>query len=120
MLYKLDLINENAVELFADYSCVIELNDAPILTDYNGYCYIKVSVESADIILQPKINILTVNSLEISIAFNEYPSTIKAGTFEYDVLLIKKDNSHRFYAVGGKIQLLKRVTVLTTTPPAST
>lgn len=107
---KLDLKEENAVEIGADYSLTIQLCGADDLTLYQGICNIKASLDSAEILLSPTIQIVNKDTFNINIAFSNYPPTVVAGNYIYDVLFYKTDK--RFYAIEGKIQVLKRVTTV--------
>lgn len=112
VMVNLDLVNENAVEIGADYTITVELNDAPALTEYTGTCFVKVNLESSEILIQPVITVLNHNSFSLSIPFTSFSPATKAGSYVYDVLFIRANPPNRFYACGGKIQLLKRVTNL--------
>lgn len=105
---QLDLIAENAVNIGATYRTKIQLCNAPDLTLYIGTCQIRQAPASTDIILTATINILSKDLFEMVIPYGIFNTTIQAGNFVYDVLFSKTDD--RFYAIGGKIQLVKRVT----------
>lgn len=106
----IDLIGDRAVNIGASYKVQIQLCNAPDLATYTGgSCQIKSSNTSDEVILSPTINVLSKDVFEIDIPFNLFTSVVLAGTYVYDVLFSKAD--HKFYAIAGKIQLIKRVTV---------
>lgn len=109
-MITIDLINENSVEIGASYTVAYQLCNAPDLTQYAGYCQIRLNNTSTDIILTPIVNILSKDTFSIKIPYSAYTTATAPGNYQYDVLFSKNDNSDRFYAVGGKISLVRRIT----------
>jgi hypothetical protein len=110
----IDLINDNSIEIGANYEASFKLCNAPDLSDgYSGYCQIRTNNQSNLVILSPRVNIVSKDLFTISIAFNDYPVDIIAGNYQYDVLFASSTTGNRFYAVGGKIQIIKRITTIT-------
>lgn len=107
----IDLIGDRAVNIGASYKVQIQLCNAPDLTEYTaGDCQIKTSISSNEIFLIPTINVLSKDIFEIEIPFTLFTTATVAGTYVYDVLFSKIN--HKFYAVAGKIQFIKRVTTV--------
>ena len=106
----LDLALENQVNIGATYRLQIQLCNAPDLTLYTGLCQVRQSVGSPEVILTPRINILSKDIFEIYIPHTDFSLTTLPGSYLYDVAFNKLDNTDRFYAVAGKIQLVRRVT----------
>lgn len=109
-MIQIDLLNENSIEIGANYNATFQLCNSPDLTQYTGICQIRQSNVSTDIILSPVVQILNKDTFNIKLLYSVYPNTIVAGNYVYDTLFSKIDNTDRFYAVGGKIQIVKRVT----------
>jgi hypothetical protein len=109
-MINIDLINENAIEIGANYLATFQLCNSPDLTLYTGVCQIRQTNTATDIILTPTVQILNKDTFSIKIQYTVYPVTLAAGNYVYDALFSKTDGTDRFYAVGGKIQIVKRVT----------
>lgn len=109
MLAKVDLVDAYAVELNSNFECVMQLNNAPDLTLYTGYSQVRTSVNDTTISLNFTVQILNKNTFKVSANYNSYAG-LAPGNYVYDVLFTKAD--HRFYAVGGKVQIVQRVTKL--------
>lgn len=106
MLATLDFINENAIEIGADFSVTITLLNAPNLNDYNGYCHV---FNGQNKLLEPSIVITDIDTYKLNISHTDLVNQT-AGIFDYDVLFVRSTN--RFYANGGKFQLIKRLTII--------
>lgn len=104
----IDLIGDNAVSIGTTYSVSFQLCSAPDLTLYSGASQIKVNNLSPEIILSPIVNVITKDLFELTIPYGLFTSNIQAGNYQYDVLFTRPED--RFYAVAGKIQLIKRIT----------
>jgi hypothetical protein len=111
-MVTIDLLAENGVEIGASYKASFQVCGMPDLQSYTGVCQIRTSNTDTTIILSPVVEISTKDVFSIGVNFLSYPSTISPGTYQYDVLFTKTDNTDRFYAVGGKIQIIKRITRL--------
>jgi hypothetical protein len=106
----IDLINEFAVNIGATYIISIQLCNAPDLTLYDGYSQIRTNNTSENIVLSPTITVISKDVFELRIPFNDFSGSVVPGLYQYDVLFSNAGN--RFYAVGGKVQILKRITQL--------
>lgn len=108
---KLDLIEDNAINIGATFQKEIQLCNFPDLTEYTGLSQIRLSNTSDTVILSPTITVITKDIFKIVIPYTAYNNvTVEAGNYVYDVLFSKTDD--RFYAVGGKAQLIRRVTTV--------
>jgi hypothetical protein len=104
----LDLINEYSVSIGSTYKIDVQLCNAPDLMLYTGVSQIRSNISSTDILLTPNISILSKDLFQMVIPFTAFNTNIQPGNYVYDVLFTKTDD--RFYAIAGKIQLVKRVT----------
>lgn len=109
-MITIDLINENAIEIGATYKASFRLCNHPDLTLFTGVCQIRTNNTATTAILTPVVNIITKDTFSIDLDFDVYPSDIAAGNYQYDVLF--RNTDQRFYAVGGKIQIVKRITAI--------
>ena len=107
MLAKVDLIEALAIELNSNFEIVIQLNNAPDLSLYTGFSQVRSNINDSTIALNLNVQILNKNTFKLSANYNSY-NNIVPGNYVYDVLFTKAD--HRFYAVGGKVQIIQRVT----------
>lgn len=107
---QLDLINEAAINIGESYEIGVQLYNADDLTGYSGFCQIRQSPASTDIILSPVISVLSKDTFSINVDFDGYPLNLVPGTYQYDVLFSSSEK--RFYAICGKVQILKRITNL--------
>jgi hypothetical protein len=107
---KIDLTGENAAEIGANYEISITLSGVDDLLEYQGICQVKSAIDSTEIIISPTVEILNKDSFRLLVNYDAYPTTLIAGNYFYDVLFYKI--SKRFYAIEGKIQIIKRVTKL--------
>lgn len=105
---NLDLIGDYSVSIGSTYRISIQMCNAPDLTLYTGVSQVRASNSSTDVVLTPSINILTKDLFEFVIPYTLYTNTIQPGNYAYDVMFRKTDD--RFYAIAGKIQLIKRIT----------
>lgn len=106
----LDLIGDYAVNIGSTYTIQVQLCNAPDLQDYTGTCQIKQTASSIDVILTPTIEVLTKDIFKLTIPYGDFTGSIAPGNYVYDVLFSSVND--RFYPVGGKIQLVQRVTSL--------
>jgi hypothetical protein len=109
-MVTIDLINENAIEIGATYKASFRLCNHPDLLLFTGVCQIRVNNTSTTAILTPIVNIITKDTFSIDLDFDVYPDNLAAGNYQYDVLF--SSSGERFYAVGGKIQIVKRITAI--------
>lgn len=109
-MITLDLTNERAVDIGSSYSIDVRLCNAPDLTPYTGKSQIKSNAQSTTVILEPVVTVLTKDTFNFKIPFNLFTAEIAQGSYSYDVLF--SSATDRFYAVGGKIQLVQRITKL--------
>lgn len=103
-----DLIGDYAINIGSTYDIKFQLCNAPDLTEYVGACQIRQSIPSIEILLSPIVTVLSKDIFGIKIPFDAYPENIAPGNYVYDVMFSKTD--YRFYPIGGKCQLIQRVT----------
>lgn len=111
-MINIDLINDNGVEIGANFNASFQLCNSPDLTLYTGVSHIRQNNTATEIILQPSVQIITKDTFSIKLLYSVYPTNIAPGNYFYDVLFSKNDLTDRFFAVGGKIQIIKRITRL--------
>lgn len=104
----IDLINNEAIEINSTYQASFKLTGFADLTQFVGECQIKVSNAESAVVLSPDVNIINKDIFSINVAFDDYPIDISPGNYQYDVLF--SNSSERFYAVGGKVQIVRRIT----------
>jgi len=105
---QLDLINEACINIGETYSMGVQLYNADDLTNYTGFCQVKQSPASTDVVLTPTIVVLSKDTFSINVGFDDYPPALVPGSYQYDVLFTS--TLKRFYAICGKVQILKRIT----------
>lgn len=111
-MINIDLIGENTVEIGATYKASFSCCGLPDLNEYVGNCQIRVNNTSTEVILSPSVTVIDKDKFSIGIAHTAYPSNLTPGTYQYDVLFIKNDATERFYAIGGKVLITKRITIV--------
>lgn len=107
---KLDLNNELAVEIGANYDLTIQLCGCDDLTLYQGICNVKSDLLATTILFSPTIEIVNKDTFKLLINFGSIPLNLLNSTAIYDVLFFNLLS--RFFAVEGKMQLIKRVTTV--------
>ena len=106
----IDLVNELGVDIGASYLKTFRLCNANDLTNYTGYCQVRKTSTDTNVILSPTIEILNKDTFNLKILFSAFTGSTVAGDYYYDVFFASV--SDRFYAVGGRFQLIKRITVI--------
>lgn len=110
-MVTLDLIGDLAIEIGATYDRVtVQLCNADDLTAYTGVCHVKTAISDTTSILTPTIEITNKDTFKIIVPFSGFGISAIAGNYIYDVLFTSA--TRKFYAIGGKVQLIARVTKL--------
>lgn len=104
---KVDFKDEYSIEIGANWDISIELCGTDDLTTYTGKCQINSGLI---VLLNPIVTIVNKNVFKISINWSAYPVDLVAGTYDYDVLFYKSTN--RFYAIQGKVVIVRRITIV--------
>ena len=109
-LFPLDLVGDYSVNIGSTYSITIQLCNAPDLMLYTGYSQIRQNNTSETVILEPTITVLNKDIFKLEIPYTAFPTDILAGNYQYDVMFANATD--RFFAIGGKVTLIKRITQL--------
>lgn len=111
-MITIDLSGDNVIEIGATYVASFTCCGLPDLTDFTGTCQVRLNNTSVDVLLTPTVTVIDKDKFSININYAAYPPDLVAGTYQYDVLFSKNDNSQRFYAIGGKAVVVKRITII--------
>jgi hypothetical protein len=105
---EINLTGEYAININTKYELSIQLANAYELSGYNGYCQIRNSDNV--VVVTATIEVVNNDIFKIKIFPNMFTVGLEPGSYVYDVLFVgKTDPNNRFYPVGGKCQLVKRV-----------
>ena len=108
---KLDLTTatERPVYIGANYEVIVRLCNAPDLTLYDGYSQIYLDPDTR--LVNFRTEVIDSKTFRLYINWDDFTDDIIAGTYEYDVLFVNKpaNPSYRFYAVGGSVELIDRL-----------